>query len=268
MPSAPLSDDLSRAHTPMAEGFVTVAELLAARGPLPVAEAVAIVALAGEALHAAHEQGVVCRTLTAESVLVNHAAAATAVQVLGIDSERGAAAAAGPPPRDWADPAAAAFLAPEQVRVGKTVDRRADLWALGVLLYQSLTGNRPFPGDDYRSVTSGSLIDEPRPMGLARDDVPAGLASIVLRCLEKTPTRRFATARELLDALVPFAPEVAGPAAARCAERDGARPAPTTGVRAGAGSTGEARRAYLRRLAVAATLGGLLLLAVALALCD
>lgn len=92
------------------------------------------------------------------------------------------------------------YMAPEQIR-GATVDGRADLWAFGVVLYEMLTGRKPFGGEHDFAIAYTILHDKPVPPSMYRDDVPAALESLVLRLLQKTPARRCSHADEVLSVL-------------------------------------------------------------------
>ena len=92
------------------------------------------------------------------------------------------------------------YMAPEQLE-GRGVDSRADLFSLGVLLYELATGKRPFHADSAAGITSSILRDEPVPLPELRPDLPADLARVVRRCLAKQPGRRLQTARDLHNEL-------------------------------------------------------------------
>jgi tetratricopeptide (TPR) repeat protein len=91
----------------------------------------------------------------------------------------------------------AAYMSPEQAR-GESVDGRSDLWALGAIMYEALTGRRPFPGGYDQAVIYGILNTEPEPID---DTVPHDVSSVVTRLLEKNQDDRFAEAEEVLAAL-------------------------------------------------------------------
>ena len=92
------------------------------------------------------------------------------------------------------------YMSPEQA-LGHKVDARSDLFCVGVLLYQLLTGQRPFEGDSVVSLSVQIAREEPRPIEQLRREVPARLRRIVDRCLAKQPEQRFQSGRELADAL-------------------------------------------------------------------
>jgi pimeloyl-ACP methyl ester carboxylesterase len=93
-----------------------------------------------------------------------------------------------------------AYMAPEQLN-GEPVDARADVFALGVLLHELATGERPFGGDSVASTISSILRDEPPALTAVRPDLPPDLARVLRRCLEKSPERRLQTATDLRNEL-------------------------------------------------------------------
>ncbi len=175
---------------------------LIGRGPLALADAVEIAAQVAAALGAAHDAGVVHRDIKPENLMVR---ADGLVKVLDFGLAKRDEAAMADPQGETLDThrtgpgvvlGTVAYMSPEQSR-GRSVDRRTDLWSLGVVLYEMLTGRQPFTGDSSVDVLAGILHFEPPPLTLRREDVPAELAATVGRLLVKNPLGRYRTAREL-----------------------------------------------------------------------
>lgn len=171
---------------------------LIARGPLPLADALPIAKQIADALEAAHEQGIIHRDLKPANVKVRPDGM---VKVLDF----GLAKAFDPAASSSADAmnsptlsvratqmgviiGTAAYMAPEQAR-GKAVDRRADIWAFGVVLYEMLTGQRAFKGEDI-SVTLASVIKDEVNWQALPAELPDPIRRLLRRCLEKDPKRR------------------------------------------------------------------------------
>jgi serine/threonine-protein kinase len=107
------------------------------------------------------------------------------------------------------------YMAPEQLRSAREVDPRADVWALGAILFRLVTGRTPFDGETMAQLCARVLVEPPRPIRTLRPDLPEGLAQVIERCLEKEPEKRFSSVAELARALDPFAAQ----AAVRLADR-------------------------------------------------
>ncbi len=93
-----------------------------------------------------------------------------------------------------------AYMAPEQLQ-GKPLDARVDVFALGVVLFEMATGSRPFQGQNSADLISSVLRDEPPQARRLKPELPAGVGDVIMRCLEKSPEARYASAAELRDAL-------------------------------------------------------------------
>ncbi|MGQ0802991.1 MAG: protein kinase domain-containing protein [Actinomycetota bacterium] len=195
----------------------TLRRMLDARGALPVGEAADIASQVAQALEHAHSHGLVHRDIKPANVLIPPDG-----QVKVTDF--GIAKATGD--EDFTTTGAvigtARYLAPEQVN-GDTVDGRADVYALGLILYEMLTGTLPFSGDSEIATAMARLTKVPDPVRDLRPEVPAMLDAVVSRSLARDPEHRFPSARALHDALDPArdatppppstpAPAVAGPA--------------------------------------------------------
>ncbi len=88
------------------------------------------------------------------------------------------------------------YMSPEQAK-GKEVDHRSDIFSLGVLMYEALTGQRPFRGVNQMATVHAVLYEKPEPLARLRPDVPTVIARMVTRCLEKSPQRRFKSVKEV-----------------------------------------------------------------------
>ncbi len=184
--------------------------VLAAWGPLAIDEAVLYVLHACEALAEAHSLGIVHRDLKpANLFLGRHPDGSPLVKVLdfGIaktQPEGGEDHISLTATRDVLG--SPAYMSPEQIRRPKDVDARADIWALGVVLYELLTGKHPFFDENSMAVLARIYAEDPTPIRDLRPDVPNGLVAVVARCLKKDVDARFANVAELASALEPFAP--------------------------------------------------------------
>jgi serine/threonine-protein kinase len=180
-----------------------LAKTLERCGPLPPAEVTAIVVQACDAIGEAHAIGIVHRDLKPANIFLAQRPNGTmTVKVLdfGISKVRGPAAAKsltssksliGSP----------TYMSPEQLREARTVDGRADIWALGVTMYQLLTGVLPFCADTVAELCALVLTVEPASLRSRRPEVPDALEAVVMRCLRKNPAERYAAAGELVGAL-------------------------------------------------------------------
>jgi serine/threonine protein kinase/Flp pilus assembly protein TadD len=184
----------------------TLAERLVA-GSLPVNECLSIARQIGEALEEAHNKGIVHRDLKPQNIKVTHAGK---VKVLDFGLAKRHATISGSL-LDDADTQSIAtlsgtllgtvgYMAPEQVR-GEEVDGRADIFAFGCVLYEMLTGRRPFERPIAIETLSAILHEEPVPSSRGRRSLPPGADRFLAHCLEKDRARRFASCRELIEQL-------------------------------------------------------------------
>ena len=166
-------------------------------GTLSLAEVVALARQLCEALDHAHAHGVVHRDLKPENVLLARGSEGPIAKLadLGVATTGHARLT-----EAGAIVGTAAYLAPEQA-LGRPVDGRSDLYALGVVLYELVAGRLPFSGDDALVVISQHLHAPVTPPRAFRADLPPALEAIILRLLAKDPAQRFASAREVATAL-------------------------------------------------------------------
>ncbi|MFO7562581.1 MAG: protein kinase [Enhygromyxa sp.] len=173
----------------------TVEQLLARRGVIPWARAVAIVQQVGEALGAAHQHGIVHRDLRPGNVfLVDTGQAGDFIKVVDFGLARGTTLGGTP-----------SYMSPEQCR-NEQLDPRSDVYAMGCLLFAMVTGDPPFVGDPQRVIWQ-QLNEPPRTLRerAPRQFIPDELEAIVARCLAKLPAQRFADTRELAAELATLA---------------------------------------------------------------
>src|SRR5262249_14822838 len=191
------------------------------RGPIPIDEALPLAKQIAEALEAAHEQGIIHRDLKPANIKVREDGTVKVLdfglaKAMDPDPSSSAAAALADSPTITNAAAmtaagiilgTAAYMSPEQAR-GKVVDKRTDLWAFGCLLYEMLTGLRPFSGDDVTDTIAAVVRADPDWSRLPAD-TPAAIRRLLRRCLEKERVRRLADAAdarfELDEALHPTA---------------------------------------------------------------
>jgi serine/threonine protein kinase len=174
--------------------------LLGRRGPLPPGEVVDFALQALEALAHAHAAGIVHRDLKPANLFLANAKGGRKILKLldfGISKSLGMA------PDDDRLLGSPTYMSPEQLEKNASIDLRTDLWSLGVVIYQLISGATPFGGDLVQLVTAIRRAD---PISLhARDPrIPAGLSDVVARCLRREASERWRSAAELAAALVPF----------------------------------------------------------------
>src|SRR6267143_1002683 len=193
------ADDLVYYTMPLIEGESLRAKL-AHEGELPIPETVRVLRDVADALAYAHAHGVAHRDIKPDNVLIsNHHAVVTDFGVAkalsessGKSSLTSAGVALGTP----------AYMAPEQAAADPHTDHRCDLYAVGALGYEMLTGRPPFAGATPQQVLAAQVTRTPERVTLHRPAVPPTLEDMIMRCLEKAPADRWQSADELLSYLV------------------------------------------------------------------
>ncbi len=167
---------------------------------LPIADAVRIAREVASALDHAHRQNVIHRDIKPENVLLQDGSAlvadfgiALAVQTAGGQRMTQTGLSLGTP----------SYMSPEQAMGERIIDARSDVYALGAVMYEMLTGDPPFSGNSVQAIVAKVLSERPVAPHVLRDTVPRHVEAAVLQALAKLPADRFATANELADALAP-----------------------------------------------------------------
>jgi Tol biopolymer transport system component len=191
---------------------------LARHGELPIHDAVKILLEVTDALAYAHQRGVVHRDIKPDNVMLSgrHAlvmdfgVAKAVSEATGRQSLTTAGVALGTP----------AYMAPEQAAAEPNIDHRVDLYAVGALGYELISGTPPFTGRTAQEVLAAHMTQRPEPLSARRHACPPGLEAVIMKCLEKRPADRWQTAEELLARLEPLATPSGGttPTATRPAD--------------------------------------------------
>ncbi len=192
-------DDLLYYVMPYIEGESLRAKL-SREGELPLKEVIRIIREVTDALSFAHRHGVVHRDIKPDNILLSdgHAVVtdfgvskAVSESTGGASSLTSLGVALGTP----------AYMSPEQAAADPHVDHRADIYALGAMAYEMLTGQPPFTGVTPQAVLAAQVSEAPAPVDRHRTTIPAPLANLVMRCLEKRPADRWQAANEMLPLL-------------------------------------------------------------------
>jgi eukaryotic-like serine/threonine-protein kinase len=193
-------------------------------GELPIGEAIRILRDVVDALACAHERGIIHRDIKPDNVLVSRhhglvtdfGVAKALSEASGPSSVTSTGIALGTP----------AYMAPEQAVADPHVDHRADVYAVGALGYEMLTGRPPFTGSSPQAVLAAQVTQAPEPVSKIRSTVPPALTALIMRCLEKHPADRWQTTDELLHQLEAMATPSGGTAPTAAILASSMRPAP------------------------------------------
>ena len=245
--SAGSSGDLLWYAMPFLEGE-SLRVRLAKQGELPIRETLQMLREIADALSYAHEHGVVHRDIKPDNVLISgrhvmvtdFGVAKAVSESTGGSSLTSLGVALGTP----------AYMAPEQAAADPNVDHRADIYALGAMGYEMLTGRPPFTGMNPQAVLAAHVMQAPPPLAELRPAVPAALNALIMRCLEKRAADRWQHAEELFPNLEALLTPSGGTAPTAAVA------AVTPVVTTAAGPAHPVRVAALFAAAAAAVLGG------------
>ena len=163
-----------------------------ARGPLPVDEAVDVATQVAQGLQEAHENTIVHRDIKSSNILISNKG-----QALILDFGLAKLGDVTRVTKEGTTVGTVLYMSPEQGR-GDEVDHRTDIWSLGVVLYEMLTGRTPFRGEHEQAVMYAILNDDPPPPTSLRSDLPLELERIIGKALAKDPRARYATIEDML----------------------------------------------------------------------
>ena len=189
----------------------TLAERLARATPITTREVCSVIGCILSALASAHAKGIVHRDMKPENVFLAEYAGATTVKLLdfGVSKFRHEAGTLFETTQEGLPVGTPAYMAPEQWMGRRDIDHRADLFAVGVMLYEMLTGGFPYEGASqgelFLEIVRGS--EQPPPPSAIAPGVPRAIDAVTLRALRRERDERFQSAREFLDALRPFGAE-------------------------------------------------------------
>jgi eukaryotic-like serine/threonine-protein kinase len=181
-------------------------QLLQRLGPLPATRAADLVLQACRGLAVAHKAGIVHRDLKPENLFVTDAGDGTdRVKVLDFGIAQIRSPDRSRVTRTGATLGTAHYMSPEQARAAADLDSRTDVWSLGVVLYELLSGHKPFEGERFLHVIHQILSAEAPPLGTLRAGLPPALVALVERAMTKEVGARLPTVTALADGLLPFA---------------------------------------------------------------
>jgi serine/threonine protein kinase len=183
-----------------------LSRVVQATGSITIEESVHFVLQACEAIAEAHSLGIIHRDLKPQNLFVTRRVdGQPLVKVLDfgisktLDTQSGLSLT-----RTSSIMGSPLYMSPEQMRSSKNVDQRSDIWALGVILYELLTGRVPFEAEAIPELCLKVVQDAADSPKSIRAEIPEGLSAVVLKCLEKNPSNRFANVAEFAAAIEPY----------------------------------------------------------------
>ncbi len=176
----------------------TLRDRLSREKQLPVEDAVRIASQVAGALDYAHRQGVIHRDIKPENILLHDGSALVADFGIALAAS---STGGGRMTETGMSLGTPHYMSPEQAMGEREITGRSDVYALGVVTYEMLTGDPPFTGSSAQAIVARVMTEEPRPLTLQRKSIPPHVESAVLTALEKLPADRWASAKEFADAL-------------------------------------------------------------------
>jgi len=200
---------------------VTLADRIQSLGGLPFQEVLDTLTQVLSGLHAAHEKGIIHRDVKPENVFLSQRVGCPplakildfGVSKVMSQSGGGSGFSEVEVTRTGVVLGTPYYLAPEQARGERSLDARVDLYACGVMLYEALTGRRPFRAPNYNALLIAILTGTPRPAREIRPDLPAGFGRVLDRSIERDPNDRYQTALDFQAALQPYSQNPLAPRA-------------------------------------------------------
>ncbi|MEZ0364950.1 Stk1 family PASTA domain-containing Ser/Thr kinase [Mycobacterium sp. pUA109] len=177
---------------------VTLRDIVHGEGPMPPRRAIEVIADACQALNFSHQHGIIHRDVKPANIMIS---TANAVKVMDFGIARALADSGNSVTQTAAVIGTAQYLSPEQAR-GESVDARSDVYSLGCVLYEILTGEPPFIGDSPVAVAYQHVREDPTPPSQRHDGISPELDAVVLKALAKNPDNRYQTAAEMRNDLV------------------------------------------------------------------
>ncbi|WP_310777584.1 Stk1 family PASTA domain-containing Ser/Thr kinase [Mycobacterium sp. Z3061] len=177
---------------------VTLRDIVHTEGPMTPKRAIEVIADACQALNFSHQNGIIHRDVKPANIMIS---STNAVKVMDFGIARAIADGGNSVTQTAAVIGTAQYLSPEQAR-GDSVDARSDVYSLGCVLYEMLTGEPPFTGDSPVSVAYQHVREDPIPPSERHEGISADLDAVVLKALAKNPENRYQTAAEMRADLV------------------------------------------------------------------
>ncbi|AMW17773.1 serine/threonine protein kinase [Mycobacteroides chelonae] len=172
---------------------ITLRDIVKDDGPMPIRRAIEVIADSCQALNFSHQHGIIHRDVKPANIMISKTGA---VKVMDFGIARAVSDAGVSVTQTAAVIGTAQYLSPEQAR-GETVDARSDVYSLGCVLYELLTGEPPFVGDSPVAVAYQHVREDPVAPSKHNPEIPPGLDSVVLKALSKNPDNRYQNAAEM-----------------------------------------------------------------------